>query len=593
LLAPPNVMDPLTLRVAALHYRRVVLAAFISEKWFRTMKTELRDILKKPLKDNPEYWGYVFRDQVEGFFDRFQREFEEQVVQPKARDSIKGRVEMAKNYLKAVVEKIEKATAFGKHPDFKDPESYLTWYAVSEIHEKMSTQAKTFGDLYKWSWTVDEEFIKRLVKRTLKAANAEELVSLTDGDNYRVKYQFLDRVGFKAAALRALKREKLEWDPSKWVDRIYEMLQANYSEQAIQESENFDQFNLNGVKVIVNDKTVDGGDIKKYVAYLKEAHEALKSKGFGAAWYGNVYIECKECGGVNQNTGGGVGGWFEIQPDTVTVFVRPSPFVVELMVHELGHRYWFKQMSGSQRAKFTDLVKVHTVRRPEKPVEVKMFKDRDLKFFKNRVESCEKNANHNLDRARKLDLERAVPKAKDLVEKAFWDIGVELNDVASELDVDKAVAADPEVSRLRDDAFKAKQELVSRAEDLSLQRPDTFNEWSSDMDQLIAGAIANTLIYLDFASQKQNEFAQAKLDADPKTKEWLDSYEKNPAPVLPVSNYGKSNIDEAFAEVFAHYVLGFPPLSRDQLESFRSVLSYEETVEERVLRRFLMSLPQG
>ena len=42
-------------------------------------------------------------------------------------------------------------------------------------------------------------------------------------------------------------------------------------------------------------------------------------------------------------------------------------------------------------------------------------------------------------------------------------------------------------------------------------------------------------------------------------------------PVSPVSMYGWSTVEEAFAEAFAHYVLG-RKMDRDQLESFRSVL---------------------
>lgn len=58
------------------------------------------------------------------------------------------------------------------------------------------------------------------------------------------------------------------------------------------------------------------------------------------------------------------------------------------------------------------------------------------------------------------------------------------------------------------------------------------------------------------------------------TREWPsgptdeDGLEK---PVTPVSNYGKSTIEEAFAEAFTHYVLGLD-MNNDQAESFRSVL---------------------
>lgn len=573
-------MKSLAQRIASRYYKivfanRQVVAAFISDKWFKAKKAELKEILNTPLRDNPEYWGWKIEEKLVPFFDTFQKDFENQVSLDQALESIRNRVAMAKDYAKTLIAKLDKMGDLRREVDFKDPASYLRWRAVVECHQKMAETTKTLGNLFKVEWTISEDVINRLVQKTLKEATEEEQAALTDdGDRAsQIKYTYLARIGFDASALKALKKSKLDWDLTKWIDRIYEMLAANYSEKAIKEQDGFREFDLHGIRVIVDDKTVFPADIKKYVKYLMEAHSALKAKGFAKAWYGNVFIQCKDCGGINPNTGGGVGGHFKIGPDTVTIFSRPSNYIIELMIHELGHRYWFKHMSGSQRAKFTDLVKVHTVPRPENPVTVKTYKDLDLEFFKSRIESCDKNARYNLERAKKLDLERATSLEKDSVQKAFWETGVELNDVVSELDVDKIVASDPEVSRRRDEAFKARQELVSRAEELSLQRPSTFDEWAFDMDQLIASAIASAWIYIDLASLKHNEASQTKLNANPKTKEWLESYERNPAPVLPVSSYGKSNIDEAFAEVFTHYVLGFPPLSRDQLESFRSVLS--------------------
>ena len=50
----------------------------------------------------------------------------------------------------------------------------------------------------------------------------------------------------------------------------------------------------------------------------------------------------------------------------------------------------------------------------------------------------------------------------------------------------------------------------------------------------------------------------------------------DPRKVLPVSDYGKTNISEAFAEVFAHYVLE-RSMTRDQVDSFKAVLKTAET----------------
>jgi hypothetical protein len=568
-------------RVVARHLSKRT-AAFISDKWFKAKKSELKDLLKAPLREEPQYWGYLLNVQVEGFLDKFERDFEEIVSSGQAVESIRNRVSMAKDYLKALAAKIEKTGDLRREVDFKDAASYLKWMAVLDCHKKMSEATKVYGDLFKTEWEISEEVIDRLVRKTIKGATKDELAALT-GDlpegnydsnyAYRLKYDYLARVRFDSLALKALKKSKLDWEPLKWVDRIYEMLAANYSEKAVEEQGGYREFDLHGIKVIVDDKTVLPADIQKYVKYLLEAHAALKSKGFSKAWYGNVFIQCENCGGVNPNTGGGTGGWYETRPDTVTIFSRPVNFVVGLMVHELGHRYWYKQMTESQRGRFAELVQVHTKLRPENPVDVKMFGGRDLKNFQNRIEECGKNARHNLEQSKKFDLERVDPETINLVEKAFFSIGLDITDIISELIVEDSVVKDFEVSSLRGDVWKAKKELTTRSNDLSLQRVETFDEWVSDMSLLISKAITSALTYVGVASQKHNEASRAKLEADPKTKEWVESYEKNPAPVIPVSSYGESNIDEAFAEVFTHYVLDYSSLDRDQLESFRSVLS--------------------
>jgi hypothetical protein len=54
-----------------------------------------------------------------------------------------------------------------------------------------------------------------------------------------------------------------------------------------------------------------------------------------------------------------------------------------------------------------------------------------------------------------------------------------------------------------------------------------------------------------------------------------------------VSSYGWSNTDEAWAEVFAHYVLDMD-MTRDQVDSFKSVFKMASTpLAERVALRYI------
>lgn len=579
-------MGALTLRIAA-RYQRQVFAAFLSLKWFKAQKDALKAILKEPLKDNPPYWSGVLQDRLLPFFSRFQKEFEDLVTLDTARDAIKRRVEMAKDYVEAVAKKYD-----GLDPGYvnlSDPKDFLAWYARQHIFDRMKDSTATLGDLFKAEWTIDKAGIDRLVQKTLKSAKPEELDALTSDSGYRVKYEFLHRVGFEKAAIRLVKRGKLDWDPSNWVDRISEMLAANYSEQAIQESAAFREFDLHGMKVIVDDRTLDANDIKKYVGFLTEAYARLKAKGFERAWYGNVFIQCKDCGGVNPNTGGGTGGWYEIGRDTVTIFNRPGPFIVELMVHELGHRFWFKQMGSAQRAKFEALVKTHTKPRPAKPsVEVRMFKDRDVGAIKKRIEEAERRITATWNRVRKYDLANLTSQAREEVSKDGWTFAHDVIDAITTLDVDKDLGF--EVDGLKDDVYKTKAEVTEHFENFTLVRPEGKNEWLTQASALISQIVVEANIYVDFAVQKHNERAQEKLKNDPATLEWVESFDRNPAPVAPVSTYGASNIDEAFAEVFAHYVLEYD-ITRDQAESFRAVLT--AGIASRVAARFAKGSSPG
>lgn len=115
----------------------------------------------------------------------------------------------------------------------------------------------------------------------------------------------------------------------------------------------FKVFDLNGMKVVVDDQSLKPGQINEYVKYLDQAHQLLRRKGFGKAWYGEVFIQCKDCGGQNPYGAElGVGGHYKIGPNTVAIFSRPSKYIAELMLHELGHRWWFKHMTRANRLQF-------------------------------------------------------------------------------------------------------------------------------------------------------------------------------------------------------------------------------------------------
>ena len=94
-------------------------------------------------------------------------------------------------------------------------------------------------------------------------------------------------------------------------------------------------------------------DLHDYIPYFKKAKALLDNKGFGFLWYGPIFVGCPKCGGSNHlGEKFGVGAHYVIQNDRVVVFLKPKPFMVELLLHELGHRYYYKFMDAADRAGF-------------------------------------------------------------------------------------------------------------------------------------------------------------------------------------------------------------------------------------------------
>ncbi len=421
---------------------------------------------------------------------------------------------------------------------------------------------------------------------------------------------------------------KDRWNPTRegsiteLLDKVLEILRADAArldkaiktEEAIGinetkpafEEPSYTQFELHGIKVVVDDTTVTHNEIKKYVGFLYEAYEKLKAKHLQKVWYGTVFIRCKDCGGVNYNTGkeGDVGGYFTIGPDVVTIFVRPSWFIVELMAHELGHRYWFKFMSPGQRGKFESLVKGHKSRRPldKKPNLIPGSKVQDAKAKVDAAAKGIRSWTIPLKSNTKKWFRDIIKENIEILGKAGWTFYNDLIDACHSVGANSTIT--PEIKRLFEEMLEAGTEVrkycddfeesmnrVVHAEPEPAKKPDSvdkywmdvfvgrisaqvakraLNPWLEKLDEKIETAVTTAYIYIDAAVLEYNKEEEGRTSEA--WKKYHEEYEKDERSVVPVSDYGKSNVDEAFAEVFAHYVLEFE-ITRDQLESFRSVLS--------------------
>lgn len=121
----------------------------------------------------------------------------------------------------------------------------------------------------------------------------------------------------------------------------------------------YTEYDLHGLKVVLEDKTRGLYGLTSYLRRFDEAHALLKRKGLGAVWRGVIVIACEDCGGANPNGAEyTVGADYHITKDIIRIYERPNQGLVRMIAHELGHRYWFKHMNQSQRQKFGAFVKV-------------------------------------------------------------------------------------------------------------------------------------------------------------------------------------------------------------------------------------------
>lgn len=129
----------------------------------------------------------------------------------------------------------------------------------------------------------------------------------------------------------------------------------------------FKEFDFGGMKVVVVDPKTNGHRIREYVKYVEMAYKDTKRKGFGAVWYGTLFLMSDDyeklsdtdkaayakAGYKNMESRAGT---YHSGADIIKITAPARPSIVRIIVHELGHRYWFKFMNAGQRARFESLI---------------------------------------------------------------------------------------------------------------------------------------------------------------------------------------------------------------------------------------------
>lgn len=92
---------------------------------------------------------------------------------------------------------------------------------------------------------------------------------------------------------------------------------------------------------------------KAYIRELKSAYALLARQKLSFLWTGLLYIRPKTLAPQNHlGVQFGVGGTYHRNGDYITVYHDPVRGLDELIIHELGHRYYYKYLSPEDRRKF-------------------------------------------------------------------------------------------------------------------------------------------------------------------------------------------------------------------------------------------------
>jgi hypothetical protein len=586
-------MNPRTAeRVAARH----LFAAFIPDKFFKAYETELKGILAKPFDGSSSMREIAYQtfDKVMPLFKRFVTELGELV--PSARATLQDRLGMRIAILEKIVanyDQLRKDVRIEYADPGDPPRMHAQFYVALAIDEVITKATPNLGKAYKVTFSVDPAKVDALVKRALKKATPEVLTAISsDNGNLSLKYNFY-REHVDKSIPRLVKKSKVDINFTGWFTFIRDMLAANYATEP-----RFSQFELYGMKVVVDDATVTPKEHDDYVKELDAAYHLLKKKKLGRAWYGLVFIECATCDGRP-----GVAGHYNVGKDHIKLFKSPWENT-EILIHELGHRYWYKFMSEGQRAKFESLIRVHRIPEPNRSMPLSgILKPEESQKAEREMEAAVQGIRAVLKSFEGTPITLPFKEMVRTFQRQVWK--VDLYHAPRELDVftdeatrklKEAKALNVELSRFLSDG-NIDERLVDpivRIDSATLdERTRLFEDQRSafvaEGNALVTALEKAGTEYIKNCVRSSDEANAERLkEIDRVEAEREKEWEADARQILPVSGYGKTNTSEAFAEAFLHYVTD-QRMNADQEASFKAVLLDKDRTAARVAERWVGS----
>lgn len=205
------------------------------------------------------------------------------------------------------------------------------------------------------------------------------------GSYRKLFWDFYDLTYTKANALpdgtdfnKAIKSEFKAWallvhKASKDVETAFEnygdtLLSVPHSLKNGLQPDSIEEFQVSGLRFVVFDEKA--AKVAPMYAYKAEyAYSALRAKGFGKVWYGTVVLKShdfRQLSDWEQGQYRALGyehlvetaGAYHSGSDEVVFNTGTNGFAYTI-IHEFGHRWWYKMLDRSQRARFNDLVKTN------------------------------------------------------------------------------------------------------------------------------------------------------------------------------------------------------------------------------------------
>jgi hypothetical protein len=102
------------------------------------------------------------------------------------------------------------------------------------------------------------------------------------------------------------------------------------------------------------DAVRDPASRKEYIKRFLQAKAFLDRRGLGFLWYGDIEVHpLANSKPLPVGEGGEVAGAMYVrQGDRIDIYDHPNNYIPRLLVHEIGHRFWFKFLTDENRHNF-------------------------------------------------------------------------------------------------------------------------------------------------------------------------------------------------------------------------------------------------